>query len=172
MPGVNMIPAVLTGFMVLTSAFNNDLKVFVWLMTLIPFLVGLVYLQKDCLFKPNIMSPMISAFFIMFTLGYMVCPMAMHRDWNYVAITVFLALFIADVKLSQTSECFDNRWSSVKGAVVGFIVGIGMYLFALSLGLAKYLYYSSPQGGMYCARPKEQNFKCHVYKNGEIISAL
>jgi hypothetical protein len=158
--------------MVLSSAFNNDLKALVWITTLLPFLLGLAYAQRDCLFKPNAMSPMVSAFFIMYTLGYLVCPMAMYKDWNFIAIGAFLLLFAGDVAMSKDSECYDNRISSFKGGVIGFILGAAMFVFAKAIGLSKHLYYTAANSSMYCSKPKEQNFKCYVYKNGSIISAL
>ena len=60
---------------------------------------------------------------------------------------------------------------SFTGAI-GFIAGAIMYVVAQSLGLGKHLYYTAANSAMYCSKPKEQNFKCYVYKNGNIISSL
>jgi len=168
---MNMVPAVLTGFMVLSSAFNSDLKVFVWLMTILPFMVGLAFLQKDCLFKPAVLSPMLSSFFIMYTLGYIICPMALYNDWNFVAIAVFLLLLAGDIMMSQKAECY-SKLNAAKGAVLGLVAGAVMFFVAKGIGLAKYLYYTTANSSMYCSKPREQNFKCYVYKNGTMLSEL
>ena len=63
-----------------------------------------------------------------------------------------------------------------KGVFIGSVFGIAYgwicYMIIQSAG-PKLLYFNtSSSNDVYCSRPKKQTFKCYVYKNGEIISAV
>lgn len=108
----------------------------------------------------------------MYTLGYIAAPMPVYKDWNVLAIFMFAALFIIDAFVRLNFDCTSKSGVAI-GGIGGLIVGVFMY-FALSwAGLGKFLYYNvGDSNKVYCSKPKEQNFKCYVYKNGNIISTI
>ena len=172
---VNVVPVVLTGFMMLSSAFNADAKALVWIVPLICLMAILYYFDKACSMVPSVLSPMMSTFFIMYTLGYIVAPMAVHKDWNFLAIAAFLVLLAIDVMTMKSHKCMfgTQGWINVtKGSLIGLCAGVGMYFAADAIGMAKHLYYTMGNKSMYCSKPKEQEMKCFVYKNGSILTSL
>ena len=172
---VNVVPVVLTGFMMLSSAFNSDAKALVWIVPLIGLMGILYYFDKACSMVPTVLSPMMSTFFIAYTLGYIAAPMAVHEDWNFMAIAAFLVLLALDVMTMKSHKCMFGKqgWINVaKGSLIGLTAGVGMYFAADAIGMAKHLYYTMSNKSMYCSKPKEQEMKCFVYKNGSMITAL
>jgi hypothetical protein len=179
----DVAPLLITGFMFMNTIFNYDLKAFFWVGPLVAWLL-LLKLVQGKLSKDKIenaacgtlwgthKSPAMSSFFIMYTLGYIAAPMPINNDWNIIAIIMFLALFGVDAASRLKNEC-----ASVSGVAVGGVVGLALGVFVYFgfswAGLGKFMYYTSgDSNNVYCSKPKEQNFKCHVYKNGNIISTI
>jgi len=186
MKGISdMSPVIITGFIFMSSVFNYDLKALVWVVPLMIWLFLMKMIQSK-LIKDNEIgpdtncsvlwgkykSPSLSSFFIMYSLGYIGAPMPVNDDWNIIAILVFAVLFCIDAMVRTTSKCATVSGIAI-GGVSGLLIGVFMY-FALSwIGLGKFLYYTTANtNNVYCSKPKEQNFKCYVYKNGNIISSI
>ena len=56
---------------------------------------------------------------------------------------------------------------------LGLFFGWIFYSIIHSAGGDKLLYFNTiSSNNVYCSKPKKQQFKCYVYKNGEIISAV
>jgi hypothetical protein len=174
-------PIIVTGFLFMNSAFNLDAKALVWVGPVIVWMIALRFLQPFLGNKtPDTCSkwlgqysnPCLSSFLIMYTLGYIGAPMPVHNDWNYMAIAAFLFLFGIDAVVKYKTEC-GSFWGIVNGGVFGIAIGSLMYFIFKWAGLEKVLYYTTGDSNrVYCSKPKEQSFKCHVYKNGNIISSL
>jgi len=177
-----MSPIFITTFMIMTSIFNGDIKAFLWLVfTLVG--VGLIAVtlkpEENC---KNALLPLfanfkhlsVSTFFIVFTLTYMMAPMFNTNDWNYFVIVGFLSILIMDTiaKFNFLPNCSSPLgivWGVLFGALYGIICYSGIHL----SGGDNFLYFNTvSSNNVYCSKPKKQTFKCYVYKNGEIISAL
>ena len=180
-----MSPIFIAVFMLMTSMFNGDVKGFVWLMCVIVGLVFVIWLNTTELFKEEITCQRvaildvfsndpnlsISTFFIVFTLTYLILPMYQNNDWNYYVIVGFLAMLVTDT-LFKLRHC-----TKLGGIFAGFSIGAVLswvsYMIIHNAGGDKLLYYNTiTSNNIYCSRPKKQQFKCYVYKNGEIISTL
>ncbi len=177
-------PIIITGFLVMTSMFNHDLKAFVWMITALFWLFFVRMLQpyignplKGTPCKQNPMlgthsNPCLSSFLIIYTVGYLATPMFLNSDWNVMAIVSFLFLFAVDAVVKTKSTCA-SKWGIVNGGFMGLILGIGMCLALMTAGMEKMLYSTiGDSNKVYCSKPTEQNFKCNVYKNGSIITTL
>lgn len=181
----NMAPILITGFLFMTSVFNYDLKALFWIAPLFGWLMLMRMLQsKD---KKNEIantaescsrlwgiykSPSLSSFFIMYTLGYIGAPMPVYNDWNVLALLMFLLLFMIDAYVRCSFGCSTTSGVAI-GGISGVIIGIFMYFAMTWVGLQSFLYYRTGNtNNEYCSKPKEQNFVCNVYKNGNIISTF
>jgi hypothetical protein len=176
-------PILITGFMFMNTVFNYDLKAVFWVAPLILWISLMRYLQSkmpdNMISNPSCSkiwgkykSPSLSSFFIMYTLGYIATPMPIYNDWNIVAVLMFVALFTVDATVRLKSDC-STRSGVAVGGLGGLIMGIFMYFVFSWVGLSKFLYFNnSSSNNTYCTKPTKQNFKCYVYKNGNIISSI
>jgi hypothetical protein len=61
----------------------------------------------------------------------------------------------------------------VMGSILGLIFGITWFLMIKASGQTGLLYYDDlVSNKIACSRPTKQNFKCQVYKNGELIQNI
>jgi hypothetical protein len=177
-----MSPIFITTFMIMTSVFNGDIKAFLWILFI---LVGVGVIAITMNSSPgckNALLPLfanfkylsVSTFFIVFTMVYMMAPMFNTNDWNYFVIVGFFSILIMDTitKFNYLPDC-TTRLGILWGALVGTLYAILCYLMIHLSGGDKFLYFNTiSSNNVYCSKAKKQTFKCYVYKNGEIISAL
>ena len=190
--GVEFIPVFIFSLMIMTSFINQDVKGIFWMLFVIVGIFIITAVVKtfkgneiDTTFT-NTMLPLfatfyntcsISSFLIAFTFMYLWLPMLYVNNINYSVIFIFLFFYFYDVlgrkKLlgSESNPNFDGI-----GTFVGTITGVTYGVFAvwiLSSAGDKFMYFTpSASNKEYCSRPKNQQFKCNVYKNGQIISSL
>ena len=176
-------PILITGFMFMTTVFNYDLKAIFWVGPLVLWLSLMRFLQSklpnNLITNPSCSkmwgkykSPSLSSFFIMYTLAYIATPMPIYNDWNIIAVLMFVVLFALDAMVRLKSDC-STRSGVAVGGLGGLILGVFMYFVLSWVGLSKFLYFN--KGGsnnVYCSKPTQQNFKCYVYKNGNMISSI
>ena len=177
-----LLPMYITFFMGMSGIFNNDFQKFaVWLggVTMSSFILILGQysvvdqLQQSCNVY-NILpvkTPAATSSFIMFTLMYLVYPMREFNSWNYSVIAVFLTLFVFDFVTKLQYGC-TTVLNIVGGAVFGSLAALAWYTIIKSAGGDKLLYFNlGSSNNIYCSKPKQQTFKCSVYKNGQMISS-
>jgi hypothetical protein len=177
-----MSPLFITTFMIMTSIFNGDIKAFLWLVFILVG-VGTIAIslkpEENC---KNALLPLfanfkylsVSTFFIVYTMVYMMAPMFNTNDWNYFVIVGFLSILGMDTitKFNFLPNC-TSKLGIVWGVLIGTLYAIICYLAIHLSGGDKFLYFNTiSSNNVYCSKPKKQQFKCYVYKNGEIISAL
>jgi hypothetical protein len=183
---MQMSPIFIAVFMLMTSLFNGDVKAIIWIGCAILGIALVIWMSP--LFKSdvacintkvavidvfsNFPNLSVSTFFILFTLTYLVLPMQQNKDWNYYVIVGFLGMFAVDTLLKLKHFC-TTTLGIFTGAVTGIIFSLCCYLVIRKAGGDKILYFNTvSSNNIYCSKPKKQQFKCYVYKNGEIISAV
>lgn len=186
---LQLIPLYITFFMVMTSIFNQDVKAFFWLACALVG-VGIAHLIHDVGMRERTittptatfvqMDPVqdwvnrydklsLSSFFIVFTLMYLGAPMQKNNDWNYFVLLGFLILYVVDIFSKQSKTTLGIFIGSVMGAIYGLLC----YFLAQTIGGDSLVYFNViSSNNVYCSRPKKQQFKCYVYKNGQIISTV
>lgn len=192
---VQLSPIFISSFMLMSSMFSGDVKAFVWLFLSIVGIMLIFLLQKSSFFQDkipvaipiedNCADPLIplftnfpnlsvSTFFIVFTMVYLIQPMMMNKDWNYYAVVGFLAILIMDTMVKfQLFPLCTKKGGILSGGILGLIYSVLCYNLILVGGGDKLLYFNTiSSNNVYCSRPKKQTFKCYVYKNGSIVSAL
>ncbi len=187
---LQLSPLYISVFMLFTSLFNGDVKAYVWIGCVI---IGISIIHASMHVKQtsgplpipeqwkqdpqnlmvlfsNYPHLSISTFFIIFTLMYLMIPMYNNNDWNYYVIFGFLAMFAVDTLYKMQSI---RPIGLVLGAVSGAFFAILCCFIIYQAGGDKLMYYNTiSSNNVYCSKPKKQQFKCYVYKNGEIISTV
>ena len=114
-------------------------------------------------------SPAFNTFFLAFTLLYLYMPMQYFSNINYPVLIFLTGLIILDAATKVSKAC-TNFGGIVFGFLLGALAGIIYFVTWYYSGHEDLLYFNvEPSNNVVCARPKQQTFKCFVYKNGEII---
>jgi hypothetical protein len=91
---------------------------------------------------------------------------------NFPLIIVFLLLYVSDSIIKYRNKC-SSIAGILMGSVLGLFFGIGWYIIIRATGQNGLLYYDDLiSNKIACTRPTKQNFKCQVYKNGELIQNI
>lgn len=153
--------------LVLISIFNSSLKGFVYLFgsVVLYFIVNFLTTLSGGI---NCDKCFDSAVYV-FTIIYLLIPMVEHNTFN-VPLMMFLMILYSYFMFKQNGE--GNIKYILLSSVVGFIWG-GLYYVILtgSDETKQMLYYNefNSSNRVACLRPSKTNFKCSVYKNGELI---
>jgi hypothetical protein len=120
-----------------------------------------------------------STYILTFTLFYFVFPMILVNNdnnsdmFNYRILLFFLAYIIADLLIKKSKGCLGIIGGVtilsdfVGGSAVGIMIASIMYYIG-----REYLFINeTSSNATVCSMPSNQQFKCSVYKNGELISS-
>jgi len=180
-------PILLAFCLVMLSIFNSDIKGMVYLGgVLIASLINLFILntlkvKSQTLIPPSCnlidfpfnlneyVSPAFNSMFIAFTLAYLYLPMQYISGINFPVLMFITGLLVLDGGTKIMGGC--TTFSGVAlGSLVGFVLGIIWFVLFFSTGHEDLLFFSvEASNNVICSRPKQQTFKCRLYKNGELI---
>ena len=91
---------------------------------------------------------------------------------NFPFILTFLLLYITDCIIKNKNKC-SSPVGIIMGSILGLVFGITWFLVIRATGQTGLLYYDDlVSNKIACSRPTKQNFKCQVYKNGELIQNI
>lgn len=173
-----LTPYIIIAYFILSGIFHNKyMNSLFYLMGLI-FTYGIAYIFTynngfgECNFfgPANLSSaPYPNLSFMVYTLAYVVSSMMSNNNWNIPVVIILLLLSIISGVVSYSYKCATSMTiivSSVIGIMVGVIWSSSVY------GISPtYLYFSNDDDKMSCKENGNQEFKCDVYKNGEILSS-
>jgi hypothetical protein len=121
-----------------------------------------------------------STYILTFTMMYFILPMVMvskqsnMNSLNYGVLTFFIAYIVLDLFIKNSLSCIPGFFSSLvltdilSGLFFGGVVVVLMY----STNLKPYLYVNEINSNKeVCSMPSKQQFRCNVYKNGEIVGS-
>jgi hypothetical protein len=180
-------PILLAFCLVMLSIFNSDIKGMVYLGgVLIASLINLFILntlkvKSQTLIPPSCnlidfpfnlneyVSPAFNSMFIAFTLAYLYLPMQYISGINFPVLMFITGLLVLDGGTKIMGGC--TTFSGVAlGSLVGFVLGIMWFVLFFSTGHEDLLFFNvESSNNVICSRPKQQTFKCRLYKNGELI---
>jgi hypothetical protein len=187
-----LAPLILGFFMIMISVFNQDIKGIIYLAgilisTVINFMALHMIKHKrddiegssevcDLIHLPFNLSdyniPSLNSVLLTFTFVYLIMPMVASNQMNY-ALIIFLSGMIVVDAISKIMNKCTNIGGVLIGCLLGGIMGAIWYIIFKAAGLNSLLYFNTGDNDkLYCSRPKNQTFKCAVYKNGEIIKTL
>ena len=178
-------PFLLAFLMVMISIINSNVKGLIYLLGLIILFI-IVFLFQNTLRIPmdktnqfcNIFSisqfsvPSFNSALYLYTIIYVLFPMINMQMINFPLIIIFLLLYIMDCIVKYKNKC-TSPVGIVMGSILGLIFGITWFLIIRASGQTGLLYYDDlVSNKIACSRPTKQNFKCQVYKNGELIQNI
>ena len=114
-----------------------------------------------------------SSFVFSFTIMYLSLPMFSNGAPNYWVFSSLVTYFLADMFIKLYKNCIikigDLFLNILLGAASAALVITMMY----SGGSGKYLFFNEVSSDKeICYQPKNQTFKCSVFKNGELIGSV
>jgi hypothetical protein len=184
---LSMISPFLVVFLfVLISIINTNLKGMIYLLGII-LLFSIVFLFQNVLrtaappqqrafckiFKMNQHHdvPSMNSAIFLFTFIYLLLPMALNGIMNFPLIILLLIIYVVDVVIKISSFC-TSPVGIVLGSMIGLLWGVTWY-FVIYSNNKELLYYDDLLSNkIACSRPTQQQFKCSVYKNGELLSTI
>ncbi len=113
-----------------------------------------------------------SIYILTFSMAYMLMPMLMADNVNYLII-LFFSVYIAYVLLFNTLK---SCYTSLVDTLVNLVGGYGLG------SLIAFLIYISPMKNFLfinelastreiCSQPKQQTFRCSIFKSGQLVSS-
>jgi len=178
----------MVSFLVFISIFNGDIKGVVYLGGVLVASLANVILARTFKVKPpdplkqpscNIFDfpfdiseyvvPQLNSNILAFTFVYLLLPMIYISDLNFAFILFMLCLLILDGVTRIMSSC-TTPVGVIAGAVFGAIIGGLWFVMFYETDNKDVLYFNAePSNNTICKRPKQQTFKCFVYKNHQIL---
>jgi len=113
-----------------------------------------------------------SMFIISFTLFYICMPMFLNKDINYWIFGGLIAFLVLDIGVRYVKECITDVTDILLNLVTGSAAGVLIPGLMFVGGSSKYLFFNEVSSTKeVCSMPKKQQFKCSVYKNGELVTS-
>ena len=183
-------PLFLGTFLVLVSVFNQNIKGLVYLggvliASVINYAVsmgigsepipseGSICNLMEVPFIPNRYNvPNYNSMFIAFTLMYLLLPMLSNNQINFWMVGTIVSIFAIDAYVKLQYSCTVPRGITI-GGIVGAALGAVWYFLLKFNKFESLLFFNDlTSNNVVCNRPKNQTFKCSVYKNGQVLQDL
>ena len=181
-------PLLIIFFLVTLSLFNQDIKGIVYLAGIFFALVINIFISgqiknktpRDASIICNVFNypnsdyniPSISSVMIAFSIAYLLLPMRYNNNMNYFVLVALCSLFGIDAYTKTANLCSPNS-GVVLGGLVGFMLGSLWFAIFHTAGYDSLLYFETYSSNrVFCEKPSKQQFKCKVYKNGQLLKTL
>jgi hypothetical protein len=113
-----------------------------------------------------------SVFILSFTVLYICLPMFLNGDVNYWVFGGLLAYLLVDIGMRYAKACITTYTDILLSVATGAFAGAAIPAMLYVGGSSKYLFFNEISSNKeICSMPKKQQFKCNVYRNGELIAA-
>lgn len=114
-----------------------------------------------------------SAFVFAFTIMYISIPMFSNGSVNYWIFSGLIFYFFLDIFVKTYKGCIISPGYLFLNVLLGLASSALIVTLMYFGGSSKYLFFNEIQSSKQtCSMPKNQTFKCNVYKNGELIGNL
>jgi len=122
-----------------------------------------------------------STYILCFTMFYLIMPMIMvssqsHTDtMNYIVMAFFIAYILFDLFVKKSLSCIPGLFTTnvigdiISGCGLGALIA-GPLMFGTSLR-SKLFINELNSNKEVCSMPSKQQFRCSVYKNGELVGS-
>ncbi len=172
---------------VLISVINANLKGLIYLLGVILLFFMAFLCQKVLRIPPSASQkpycrlfsqndsingvPSFNSSIFTFTLTYLFLPMTLNGIMNFPLLILLLMLYAIDSVVKIRNFCTTYVGVAL-GSMLGILWGLTWY-FLISTQNKNLLYYDDLLSNkVACSRPSQQQFKCAVYKNGELLKTL
>ena len=118
-------------------------------------------------------NPTFSAFVFAFTIMYFSLPMFSNGAPNFWVFSVLLVYFFLDLFIKIYKKCVIQMGDLFLNILLGLASSALIVTLMYSGGSGKFLFFNEVSSNKeICSQPKKQNFKCFVYKNGELVGNI
>jgi hypothetical protein len=118
-------------------------------------------------------NPTFSSFVFAFTIMYLSLPMFSRGAPNYWVFSSLVTYFLVDMFLKLYKGCIVSYGDLFLNVLLGTAFAAAFVTAMYAGGSGKYLLFNEVASNKeICTQPKTQTFKCNLYKNGELVSAL
>ena len=115
----------------------------------------------------------LSMFIFAFTITYLSIPMFSNSDPNYWIFVSMLVYFIFDILIKYGEMCISSMSILLAEILGGSVLSTIIVMLMYAGGSGKYLFFNEITSDKnVCYQPKNQTFKCSVYKNGELVGNI
>ena len=116
-------------------------------------------------------NPTFSAFVFAFTIMYLSLPMFSNGAPNFWVFISLVTYFFIDMFIKIYKNCIIQTGDLFLNVLLGLSSAALIVTLMYGGGSGKYLFFNEVSSNKeICYQPKEQTFKCSLYKNGELIS--
>ena len=117
-------------------------------------------------------NPTFSAFVFAFTIMYISFPMFSNGEVNFWIFGGLLAYFFLDMFIKVYKKCVVKTGDLFLNVLLGLASSALIVTLMYAGGSSKFLFFNETSSTKeVCSVAKNQNFKCSVFKNGELISS-
>jgi hypothetical protein len=114
-----------------------------------------------------------SAFVFAFTIMYISMPMFINGEINFYIFGGLLAYFFIDIFIKMFKKCMIQTSDLFINVLLGLTSSALIISLMYAGGSSKFLFFNETSSTKeVCSVAKNQNFRCSLYKNGELISAM
>jgi hypothetical protein len=118
-------------------------------------------------------NPTFSAFVFAFTITYFSIPMFSNGSPNFWIFSCLLVYFFLDLFIKIYKKCIIQTGELFINVLLGFASSALIVTLMYAGGSGKYLFFNEISSDKeICYQPKNQTFKCSVYKNGELVGNI
>jgi hypothetical protein len=104
---------------------------------------------------------------------YLSLPMFTNEAPNYWIFTTLLVYFFTDMFIKVYKNCVINTGDLFLNVLLGIASAAFIVTLMYSGGSGKFLFFNEVSSNKeICYQPKEQTFKCNVYKDGTLVSTI
>lgn len=118
-------------------------------------------------------NPTFSAFVFAFTIMYLSMPMFSNGAANLWVFVSLVAYACVDIFIKVYKNCIPKMSDLFLNFLMGLASGAAIVSFMYIGGSGKYLFFNEVSSNKdVCYKPKEQTFKCNLFRNGEMVGSL
>ena len=118
-------------------------------------------------------NPTFSAFVFAFTIMYLSLPMFSNGAPNFWVFSGLLVYFFLDMFIKIYKNCVIKTGDLFLNVLLGLASSALIVTLMYAGGSGKFLFFNEVSSNKeMCYQPKQQNFKCSLYSNGELVSSL
>jgi hypothetical protein len=118
-------------------------------------------------------NPTFSAFVFAFTIMYLSLPMFSNGSVNYWVFISLITYFFVDIFIKIYKNCIIKMGDLFLNVLLGAASATLIVTLMYAGGSGKYLFFNEVSSDkQMCYQPSKQNFKCLMYKDGQLVSEL
>ena len=118
-------------------------------------------------------NPTFSAFVFAFTIMYLSMPMFSNGAANLWIFVSLVAYACVDIFIKVYKNCIPKMGDLFLNVLMGLASGAAIVSLMYVGGSGKFLFFNEVSSNKdVCYKPKEQTFRCSVFKDGELVGSI